>query len=183
MVIAKQMEVRSNIKEYFDMAYDGEVIIVPRKQNRNVVIISETEYNAFKQLRRIEAYHQKLMTPKSTIRAEGGSLKQANFRKLDQIEKLSDGWNGNGAPAVPIEVIEKTRRLLESLPIQPDLFPTALKSIQLEFDNSGHDHMELEINISDNTEVFIVSCLGEETEETITSDTESITKRVMQFYG
>ena len=41
MIIAKQMEVRANIKEYFDMACGGEVVIVPRKQDHNVVIISE----------------------------------------------------------------------------------------------------------------------------------------------
>ena len=43
MIIAKQMDVRSNIKKYFDMAFDGEPVVVPRKQDRNVVIISETE--------------------------------------------------------------------------------------------------------------------------------------------
>ncbi len=35
MVVAKQMDVRSNIKKYFDLAYDGETVIVPRKQDRN----------------------------------------------------------------------------------------------------------------------------------------------------
>ena len=31
MVIAKQMDIRSNIKKYFDIAFDGEVVVVPRK--------------------------------------------------------------------------------------------------------------------------------------------------------
>ena len=45
MIATKQMDVRANIKKYFDMAFDGEPIIVSRKENKNVVIISETEYN------------------------------------------------------------------------------------------------------------------------------------------
>ena len=44
MIIAKQIEIRNNIREYFDTAYGGEVIIVPRKQGKNVVILSEKEY-------------------------------------------------------------------------------------------------------------------------------------------
>ena len=34
MIIAKQMDVRSNIKEYFDLAYNGEAIVIPRKQGK-----------------------------------------------------------------------------------------------------------------------------------------------------
>lgn len=36
----------SKIKKYFDMAFDGEPVIVSRKENKNVVIISEAEYIA-----------------------------------------------------------------------------------------------------------------------------------------
>ena len=42
-MIIKQMDVRANIKKYFDIAYEGEPVIVPRKENKNVVIISEEE--------------------------------------------------------------------------------------------------------------------------------------------
>ena len=45
MTLAKQADIRSNIKKYFDAAFEGQIIIVPRKQNKNVVILSEQEYN------------------------------------------------------------------------------------------------------------------------------------------
>ncbi len=32
-------------EDKFDMAFDGETVIVSRKENKNVVIISEAEYN------------------------------------------------------------------------------------------------------------------------------------------
>ena len=56
MTIAKQMDIRANIKKYFDMAFDGEPIIVPRKENRNVVIMSESEYKELDKLRRNAEY-------------------------------------------------------------------------------------------------------------------------------
>ena len=59
MIVARQMEIRANIKRYFDMASDGEEIIVSRKQSRNVVILSEERYNALKQHQRLEAYAEK----------------------------------------------------------------------------------------------------------------------------
>ena len=45
MIATKQMDIRANIKKYFDLAFNGETIIVSRKQNKNVVVISEAEYN------------------------------------------------------------------------------------------------------------------------------------------
>lgn len=56
MIAAKQMDVRANIKKYFDMAFDGEPVIVSRKENKNVVIISETEYNEMAKARRNAEY-------------------------------------------------------------------------------------------------------------------------------
>ena len=59
-VIVKQMDVRANIKKYFDMAHDGDAIIVPRKENRNVVIISEQSYRELEKFRRNAEYLAKL---------------------------------------------------------------------------------------------------------------------------
>ncbi len=185
MVIAKQMEVRSNIKEYFDMAYEGETIIVPRKQHKNIVIISESEYNALSSLRRLQSYAGRLSasTRKQTAQTGGSGLKEENLARLEEIKQLKDNWNGNGSPAIPSDVIEKTRTLLEDLPIQPEIFPTALMSIQLEFDNSRHDHMEIDISSGDMAEVFVVLYSGTESEESVSCSADSITERVLNFYG
>lgn len=44
MTVAKQIDVRDNIKRYFDLAFDGETIFIPRKDNKNVYVISQKEY-------------------------------------------------------------------------------------------------------------------------------------------
>ena len=60
MIATKQMDVRANIKKYFDMAFNGETVIVSRKENKNVVIISEAEYNELTKAKKNVEYLAKL---------------------------------------------------------------------------------------------------------------------------
>ena len=186
MVIAKQMEIRANIKKYFDLAYNGNPVVVPRKENKNVVIISEEEYYRLGQARRVGAYAQAFLAGNEThSRREPffPDVKTDNLNRLNSISELKDDWNGNGAPAFDDSVIEKVRALLVKLTIQPEIFPTALQTIQFEYDNSRRDHMEIEIGDSDLAEVFFVSYNGTESFETIPATVTGINKRVSAFFG
>lgn len=60
MIATKQMDVRANIKKYFDMAFNGEPVIVSHKENKNVVIISEAEYNELEKAKKNAEYLAKL---------------------------------------------------------------------------------------------------------------------------
>lgn len=60
MIATKQMDVRANIKKYFDIAFGGEPVIVSRKENKNVVIISEAEYNELAKAKKNAEYLAKL---------------------------------------------------------------------------------------------------------------------------
>ena len=46
MTIAKQVDVYANIKKYFDLAFSGEPVVIPREENKNVVIVSEADLKA-----------------------------------------------------------------------------------------------------------------------------------------
>ena len=187
MVVAKQMDVRSNIKKYFDLAYDGETVIVPRKQDKNIVIISEEEYRRLDQLRRVAAYRDSLTAETDKMKPYKvdiyGNVKSRNMEKLSVISKLKDNWNGNGAAPFTKKLIEKVTDIVDKLLIQPEIFPTALGTIQLEFDNSRRDHMELEIGELDEAEIFIVYYNGVESFENIAVSAETINHRVGDFYG
>ena len=174
MMIVKQMDVRSNIKKYFDIAYGGEPVIVPRKQDKNVVIISEDEYNRLKQAIHVTSYATNLKKE---------HIKQHNLEKLNTIRSFRDNWNGNGAPSFPTELINKVENLILSLSIQPEIFPTALCTIQLEYDNSRRDHMEIEIGLDENAEVFTVLFNGEEKSDLIPATAETINELAESFYG
>ena len=186
MISTRQMDIRSNIKKYFDMAYDGETVFVSRKQSKNVVIISEEEYNNLNRLNRLEAYADSLTSKaadKHMTVTSTDSVREDNLRKLQSIRALRDNWNGNGAPALSESVINKAEELIKALPIQPEVFPTALNTVQFEYDNSRHDHMEIEIGDSDKASIFIVSYFGDEQEGSIPATYEMISERIMQFYG
>lgn len=60
MTIAKQIDIRANIKKYFDMAFNGEPIIVPRKENKNVVILSEKDYKELEKAKNNAEYLEML---------------------------------------------------------------------------------------------------------------------------
>ena len=63
------------------MAYDGEVIIVPRKQNRNVVILSEQDYKALAKARRNEEYIA--MLDASAQQYREGQVIEKDLNELD----------------------------------------------------------------------------------------------------
>lgn len=83
MLIAKQIDVRANIKKYFDIAFNGEQVIVPRKENKNVVIISEKEYKALEKAKRNEEYIAKLNYSDSQIKNNNIVVKTIN--ELDDL--------------------------------------------------------------------------------------------------
>lgn len=85
MIAAKQMDVRANIKKYFDMAFNGEPIIVSRKENKNVVIISEAEYNELEKARRNAEYIAKLDKADEQIRK--GQVVTKNMDDLLAMEE------------------------------------------------------------------------------------------------
>jgi len=61
MVATNYTTVRNNLKSYCDMAYDSdEAIIVTRKENKNVVILSLERFNLMEKAIRNSQYLAKL---------------------------------------------------------------------------------------------------------------------------
>lgn len=60
MIAIREMDVRANIKKYFDMAFSGEPVVVSCKENKNVVIISESKYNELEKVKKNVEYLLKL---------------------------------------------------------------------------------------------------------------------------
>ena len=79
--------------------------------------------------------------------------------------------------------MDKAVKLIDKLIIQPEIFPTALGTIQLEYDNSRKDHMEIEIGESDTAEVYIIRFNGEEIYSSIPATSSDINRLVGDFYG
>ena len=85
MIATKQMDLRANIKKYFDLAFNGEPVIVSRKENKNVVVISETEYNNLQKAKRDAEYLAHL--DRSFSQLEQGEV---IVKSMDELERMAD---------------------------------------------------------------------------------------------
>ncbi len=106
-----------------------------------------------------------------------------NLNKLDKIAELQDNWNNNDAAAFSENLIRKVKYLVSYLDIQPEIFPTACDTLQLEYDKIDGSHLEIEIGEYIDAEIFLVKSNGDEKFYTIKSDLETINKVVKEFYG
>lgn len=79
-----------------------------------------------------------------SVNGEASKL-TTNLYVLKEIRGLPENWNENGAVAFSPELIDRVTELIKSLAYQPDIFPTAEESIQLEFENSKGDYLEFEL--------------------------------------
>lgn len=106
-----------------------------------------------------------------------------NLKKIEEIASFQDDWNGNGAKAFSAQLITQVRNLIILLEIQPEIFPTACETIQLEYDKEDGAHLEIEIKEDKSAEVFWVNHTGEEELKKIQANVEVIDKVVKEFYG
>ena len=200
-MIVKQSDLRSNLKKYFDIAVNNEPVLVPRKENQNVVIISEEQYREMSQMARLLAYSKELsgqmpgnrtdmagaISPSTEIPAmksytETTDIRTDNLDRLAVIGGFKDNWNGNGAAAFDKDLIDKVTKLVSELDIQPEIFPSAAGTIEFEYGNSRRDFMGIEIGPSGEAEVFIVMYNGREIFESIETTASAINERVRRFY-
>ena len=88
MIATKQVDLRANLKKYFDIAFSGEPVIVSRKQNKNVVVISESEYNELQRAKRNAEYLKRLN--EGMAQANEGNTITLSLDELQAME--SDDW-------------------------------------------------------------------------------------------
>ena len=85
MIATNYSEVRNNLKTYCDKATkDYETIIITRKNNENVVLMSEEEYNNLMENLSIRSnlkYYQRLV--ESIKEVEKGNVKEHDLVEVD----------------------------------------------------------------------------------------------------
>lgn len=105
-----------------------------------------------------------------------------NIKKLDSFLKLQYNWNGNGAIPPSEELVNRIKNLLLNLSVQPDVFPTANNSIQIEYEQGEDKYLEFEIFEDGNVTMYKIDN-GIETEEEFNFGLQEIEKNVRSFYG
>lgn len=101
------------------------------------------------------------------------------YETLREIEQLEKNWNENQADPISSEVVKKVRNTLPLLDKQPEIFPTACNSIQIEYEKENEDYLEFEI-FEDTVKCYRE--IDQHVEES-TVDKEEIPKIVREFYA
>lgn len=109
--------------------------------------------------------------------------KLKTYSKLEDIAALENNWNENGAKPFPKTFINKLSDVLMNMDIQPEVFPTALGTIQLEYDKDDGDYLEIEVKESFEAEVYRLDPEDNETFDRILISQETLGKVVEEFYG
>ena len=105
-----------------------------------------------------------------------------NLIKLDEIKNLKRNWNGNKARPITRNVINKTKSLIINLDRQPQLFPTANDSIQIEYDGDANSYLELQVTKRKLISYYKVDKAGNELSGTVPASSFSVNKLVEAFY-
>jgi len=114
---------------------------------------------------------------------EGASMNpqlQNSFRVLDEIASLKDNWNDNNAPHFSESIIMRMRSIVSELSIQPNIFPTARRSIQFEYEKENGDYLEFELFEGGELKKFSYSNEGDSSTEYI--DYDNVERIVQSFY-
>lgn len=106
-----------------------------------------------------------------------------NMLKLDEIKLLKRNWNGNQAKPIHAKIVNKTRSLIINLDRQPQIFPTANDSIQIEYDGENNSYLEFQITKEKELSYFKVDKLGKETMGSIPCSSFALNALVGAFYG
>ena len=85
ITVAKQVDVRANIKKYFDMACNGRAVMIPRKENKNVVILSEEEFHELEKAKRNAEYLAKIDLANEQIRTG-----QIVVKTMEELEAMAE---------------------------------------------------------------------------------------------
>ncbi len=138
---------------------------------------------------KIFSYHNNMETNEENYNFHATSKNQEifnmslsrNIKKLEKIAKLEDNWNDNGAKRFPKEHLDTVTEILKKLPVQPSVFPTALESVQLEYEEKDK---YLEFNIYENNQLDIYYESSKDSyEKSVPLDSKIMIQEINKFYN
>lgn len=68
-----------------------------------------------------------------------------SMKRLEDIARLENDWNGCGATKFTPALILKCEKIIEKLSYQPEIYPTGRKSIQFQYELNDKSYLEFEI--------------------------------------
>ncbi|WP_294428065.1 hypothetical protein [uncultured Treponema sp.] len=117
-----------------------------------------------------------------TIEKNFSPALRANLSKLEEIKALRKNWNGNNSKPISKKIIKKAKTLIIDLEKQPQIFPTANDSIQIEYDGENNSYLELQITKKNKLSYYKVDKNGVESTGFIRFSPVELNNLVGVFY-
>ena len=157
--------------------------------SRNIMLTSQSSLQCFSNL--LEAVKpvdisKQFVSSQSNIPVKtisNLSSWERNCMKLDEIKKLRKNWNGYGANSFSSSVIQNVQKLIWNLPYQPQIFPVADGSIQLEFNGKHNSYLEIQIYKDGSGSAYCRDSDGTEIDGMTLPNLVSIKRYIGNFYG
>jgi hypothetical protein len=131
----------------------------------------------------LPAANERLPTPALPTVSERSPTMEtviANETLVDSFSRLMKGWNGYSAEPIPKIVIDRVRRALRMIDVQPpEIFPTGRETIQFEY---SHAARALEIEIGRERIGFLLED-GDDCVEWESTSLGSINNALKQLYA
>lgn len=109
-----------------------------------------------------------------------------NMQKLEKFRSFEKDWNGDQAETFSLELLARVRNVLNSniLPRQPEIFPLADGSIQMEWEKKNGEYLEITTNTSKTWDVLqLDENENEKGDGKIAADSALIGRLVERFYA
>lgn len=88
MIATKPLDLRSNLKKYMNLAFQGEPVVIARPKNENVVMVSEREYNELAKAKQNAEYLERL--DRSYEQLAKNQVISFSLEELQEME--ADSW-------------------------------------------------------------------------------------------
>jgi len=87
MIALRTLDLRNDFKRVSDLVNSGEVVLIARPRNENLVVLSEKEYNELEKVRRNAEYLS--VIDKSVQEASDGRTVSFTIDELEAMENMS----------------------------------------------------------------------------------------------
>lgn len=101
---------------------------------------------------------------------------------IDSIRTLQKDWNLYGADPIPKEVCDLAENIVQMQTHLPEIFPTALQSIQLEWHGNDNEYLECDVSVNKLNLFFTYKQRNDERELSI-DEYKGIKNIVERFYN
>jgi antitoxin YefM len=87
MIALRTIDLRNDFKKVSDLVNSGEKILISRPRNKNLVVLSESEYNKLEKAQRNTMYYS--MIDESVLQVAEGKSISFTIDELDAMESMS----------------------------------------------------------------------------------------------